>query len=1299
MHGAGEQQQQQNGQQNHRYRLAIRMDEQQQPTTSSRQHPRHANPSSLQTSMMCTPTSATTTISGNTGGQRFQPKRNGDPIKLGNLVLEPAGTLVFQDKHGIPSGNKKAVVANLFSIGPSPVLTLPPPVQRQNGNWYTISQNQPSTSSASNVISLVPLSNNHPPATSSATPDSGIQSVPTSPPSPTCEFHNDRKSETVKQEQKEQEEDDDLEDFADMPTLKPVDEEDYEYDLPSTSSGPCLTDINKTVPNPVHSTTSTPLSTQEDLANGMNAQEILSFAPNMDEAEIVRRILAFAPEKADSIATLIKKGSAEEAKKKKKDMEAEVSSTTPTTPRVRGSRRKSTFAGRSTNSPDVTTSNLPPEPSTSSMSEEIDEAEKAEGKRRGRKPKRKRVIPRDESKDVEVDIKKAKCEQQEHPEASDTVETTSPSRPESAASTTVDPVQFRLKIREMMERQLEQLTQKMSDDMTELRLGHSTSLKIGVGKRKESFLRQLNEQSRKLRKSGVPTAKRMRMFATDLKDGVEEGSSDAKKEGKEGIPFKMRSRIPSRRLNAEETPEYSNVEEKFNGEYNEITRSVPWSEDIVSIWKAPSLACGCTKGACTSDMECLNRALRVQCSKECTLSYCSNRRFWKEDCDQKLRVSNRSKDTIKTKTARRAGEFLCEYAGEVITYEEARSRFIKNHDARIIAIGPQLFVDATNRGNLARFIKHSCTPNTRVEIWSVNGSYKAGIFCLADLSSNVEITMDKSGLLPFDISCNCSSPNCKKIVRGMRRAIIASAEDKNTIETRRFLQRNRRKTIRSSRKFGIPSILLSTDDKSSILLQMKKTLAAFSYRARAIGGSIPLSMLSFYSSIKKWLEVNSSNPDPAEFISLLHKWIDAAGDEDLERSFIAIESHYLPSSLLSSAQQPKKSIDNASKAKTASTSCVSPVPSKRGDADLSYLESEYPIGSYDPDDAWETYQAKSRDNAVRCTCGALDEDGEMVQCDKCHFWLHIDCCQYSIKEEKDYICEFCSKTGEDRLKRPVADIKLLQQPEVRFENCVYYRSLMNRRGIQVRLNETVYVNRVFPDDHKVMLRSLREEKKGAKHKEPNKYRFPEAPTEKLVTMNVERKDARIFRVERLFVCPGNNRFVFGSFYAWPHETFADTGKVFSKREVFATSYYETLPLDEVIGRCLVVDVPTWIKGRPKVPKFKEEDVYHCDMQIGKNQRVFEKVPPKNRYPINTQPYVFEEFTTPKKVVKDFRPYDSSNHSPKTAKAAVTSNSSSTTVSSKTTSSESLRDVNMKRISEKKIEKVLSRLVFLNSKQT
>uniref|UniRef100_A0A8R1ERI4 BAH domain-containing protein n=1 Tax=Caenorhabditis japonica TaxID=281687 RepID=A0A8R1ERI4_CAEJA len=88
--------------------------------------------------------------------------------------------------------------------------------------------------------------------------------------------------------------------------------------------------------------------------------------------------------------------------------------------------------------------------------------------------------------------------------------------------------------------------------------------------------------------------------------------------------------------------------------------------------------------------------------------------------------------------------------------------------------------------------------------------------------------------------------------------------------------------------------------------------------------------------------------------------------------------------------------------------------------------------------------------------------------------------------------------------------------------------------------------------------------------------------------------------------------------------------------MFATPYYETLPLDEVIGRCLVVDTATWSEGRPKVPKFKEDDVFLCEMQIGKNQRFFEKIPQKNRYPINTQPYVFTKFSQPKKILRNFR---------------------------------------------------------------
>lgn len=1350
MHGTGEQQQNAQ-QQQQRYRYAVRTEEKNQPTTSSHQLTRpvhHVHP--IQASLMCTPTTTTapsaSISSSGGGGQRFPSaiKRLVEPLKLGDSILEPAGTLVFQQTDSLSRssgmritthGNKNAVVANLFPIGATPVLTMQPQLQMQNGNWY---MTQHSATCTNNVVNVVPMSSNQA-APSSATPDSGIQSVPTSPPSPSFGVLNGRDSDALDHGEEEEEEeveaspnddDDDPADFTDMPRLKPIDEDDDFDDEPSTSSGPFSTELNQlstSTTNPVHSSTTAGTNHTipcEVLPNGMNAEEFwtVSIARNMDPDEIVRRLIAFDPDKANSIAMLIKKRTAEESKKKK-DMEAEVSSTTPTTPRARGSRKRNKCDERSTNSPDVTTSNLPVEPSTSSMgmADETGETEKADGKRRGRKPKRRKVFHKEVSEEqgTRVGNKKTECEEQS--ETTSIIETAGSSQPESAAAQTVDPVQFRLKVHEMMQRQLEQLTEKMSNDMFELRLSHSTTTKTISGKRKESFLRQLNEQSKKLKKSGAPTFKRMRLFITESQNDLDVKPFDAQKEVKDEVSsFKMRSKLHSRRSRTAESPDYclAPVEEKFNGEYYEIVKSVPFSDDIIALWKAPSLACGCTKGACTSDIECLNRALRVQCNNECTLSYCSNRRFWKDDCSHKLCVSNgpKTKRVLKTKVARRAGEFLCEYAGEVITYEKARQVFTENEDSRVIAIGSQLFIDATNRGNIARFIKHSCKPNSRFEVWSVGGFYRAGIFALADLNANAEITVDKNGLLPFATSCNCETVGCNKVISGVRRGEIVIGNEKATIETRRFLQRNRRKTIEISRQSGLPSILQLPEADSSLLSKMKKTLAAFTFRVRRIDGSMARSMLPYYSSIRTYLKVRSNNPSVTEFVALFRKWIDVIDDDDLERAFVAIEAHYLSSSLLSVEHPSKKPHDNSPRAQTSSSSSISPLPSKR-EADLSYLESLYPIGSYDPDDAWETYRANASDNAVRCLCGALDEDGGMVQCDKCHFWLHIDCCEYPVdednkknentktkkeekkdsdSEENEYICDFC--LGTQTSQRPVADVRLPDQPEVRFESCDYYRSLMNRRGIQVRLNETVYVNRVFPEDHKIMLRNLREEKKGSKHKEPNKYHFPKADSDPLPSQNVERKDARIFRVERLFICPGNNRFVFGSFYAWPHETFADTGRVFCRKEVFATPYYETLPLDEVIGRCLVIDTSTWTRGRPKVPKFKEEDIFLCEMQIGKNQRQFEKVPPKNRYPINTQPYVFTKFSQPKKVIKDFRPYDPSNPSPKPPKTLTSSNSIATSsLNSNPQLSDPLPDVDMKKLSRKNIQRVLKRLIKSNSK--
>ncbi|VDL83611.1 unnamed protein product [Nippostrongylus brasiliensis] len=295
------------------------------------------------------------------------------------------------------------------------------------------------------------------------------------------------------------------------------------------------------------------------------------------------------------------------------------------------------------------------------------------------------------------------------------------------------------------------------------------------------------------------------------------------------------------------------------------------------------------------------------------------------------------------------------------------------------------------------------------------------------------------------------------------------------------------------------------------------------------------------------------------------------------------------------------------------------------------------VGGYDPDQAWPLGKANEKDDAVRCICGSLEEDGEMTQCDTCNFWLHSECLR-DVDHDSEYKCQFCR--GVISGGRPCSDVILAKQPDIRLHSCSYYKALTNNRSIQVRLNETVHVLKTIKDDHKKILKKLMDvsEKNEKKKNDKEEEKFddiPLAPENRLPHETFHRKDLRVFRVERLFAAPGGHRFVFGFYYARPHETFCDSQRIFHRNEVFSTPLYDTLPLDAVVGRCAVLDASVWCIGRPTVPSFKEEDVYICEYQIDRNQRSFEKIPSKNRYPINTQPYVFKKFKEAITIKRDF----------------------------------------------------------------
>ncbi|XP_034116270.1 histone-lysine N-methyltransferase trithorax isoform X1 [Drosophila albomicans] len=114
-----------------------------------------------------------------------------------------------------------------------------------------------------------------------------------------------------------------------------------------------------------------------------------------------------------------------------------------------------------------------------------------------------------------------------------------------------------------------------------------------------------------------------------------------------------------------------------------------------------------------------------------------------------------------------AGEMVIEYAGELIrsTLTDKRERY---YDGRGIGcymfkIDDNLVVDATMRGNAARFINHSCEPNCYSKVVDILGHKHIIIFALRRIVQGEELTYDYK--FPFEdekIPCSCGSKRCRK---------------------------------------------------------------------------------------------------------------------------------------------------------------------------------------------------------------------------------------------------------------------------------------------------------------------------------------------------------------------------------------------------------------------------------------------------------------------------------------------------------------------------------------------------------
>lgn len=81
------------------------------------------------------------------------------------------------------------------------------------------------------------------------------------------------------------------------------------------------------------------------------------------------------------------------------------------------------------------------------------------------------------------------------------------------------------------------------------------------------------------------------------------------------------------------------------------------------------------------------------------------------------------------------GDFVNEYIGELIDEEEANRRLRFAHENNVtnyymMKLDSQRIIDAGPKGNLSRFMNHSCSPNLNTQKWTVNGDNRIGLFAV-----------------------------------------------------------------------------------------------------------------------------------------------------------------------------------------------------------------------------------------------------------------------------------------------------------------------------------------------------------------------------------------------------------------------------------------------------------------------------------------------------------------------------------------------------------------------------------------
>ena len=247
-------------------------------------------------------------------------------------------------------------------------------------------------------------------------------------------------------------------------------------------------------------------------------------------------------------------------------------------------------------------------------------------------------------------------------------------------------------------------------------------------------------------------------------------------------------------------------------DYQSITRLdydfLPNGEKTLPISNS-QVCCECVD-KCGAD--CLNRLMKIECSElpknqggsNCAVGgSCGNRCFKNKEYVKMQPIQEEGMGWgCKVCQDVSKGALVIEYIGEVIDIEEMQRRNVHqrqhnphDRDFYVMELENGYFVDGKRKGNLSRFINHSCDPNCELIRWEVKGRTRIGIFAKKDIKNGEVLSYDYHFETNEEESfkCACRSFNC-------RGTMAPSKKDRTLTEVGNLSKKQKLKFIASGRQ-------------------------------------------------------------------------------------------------------------------------------------------------------------------------------------------------------------------------------------------------------------------------------------------------------------------------------------------------------------------------------------------------------------------------------------------------------------------------------------------------------------------